>query len=80
MVIIVENYCSAWTIDHCYPLSKTNASDENEMNKSTYWINLRPMYCTKNILKGDKIDHRLYLMQEVKSKYFLKLNVNEVYF
>ena len=47
------------------------------MNKSTNWINLRPMYCSKNISKGDKNDHRLHLMQEVKAKYFLNLNVEE---
>ena len=70
MVMNVENYCSAWTIDHCYPLSKTKASDENEMIKSSYWINVRPRYCSKNILKGDKNDHRLYLMQEVKTSFF----------
>ena len=38
-----KNYASVWTIDHCYPLSKTNLSNEIEMSKSTYWIKLRPM-------------------------------------
>ena len=69
-----ENYGSMWTIDHCYPLSKTNLSDKNEMNKSTNWINLRPMYCSENISKGDTINHRLYLMQEIKAYQFLRLN------
>ena len=35
------------------------------------------MYCSENISKGDKIDNQLYLMQEVKAKHFLKLNVQE---
>ena len=69
-----ENYGSIWTLDHCYPLSKTNLSDKNEMNKSTYWIKRRPMFSTENNLKGCKIDYHLYLLQEVKAKYFLKLN------
>ena len=31
--------------------------------------------CIKdNISKGSKIDNRLYLMQEIKAKYFMKLN------
>ena len=72
-----ENYGSVWTLDHCYPLSKTNLSDKNEMNKSTYWINIRPMYCSENISKGDKINPYLYILQEIKAKYFLKLNVEE---
>ena len=32
------------------------------------------MYIKDNISKGSKIDNRLYLLQEVKAKYFLKLN------
>ena len=28
-----ENYGSVWTIDHSYPLSKTNLSNENKMQK-----------------------------------------------
>ena len=72
-----ENYGSVWSIDHCYPLSKTNLSNENDLYKSTNWINLRPMYVKDNIVKGVKIDMRLYLLQEIKSKYFKKLNDQE---
>ena len=68
------NYGSEWTFDHCYPSSKTNSSDKNEMIKSTLWINLRPMYCSENIIKGDKIDPYLYTLQEIEAKCFLKLN------
>ena len=72
-----ENYGSVWTIDYCYLLSKTNLSTENEMNKTTYWINLRPIYSGENSSKGSKIDYHLYLLQEVKAKYFLKLYAEE---
>ena len=72
-----ENYGEFWCLDHCYPLSKTNLLDKNEMNKTTNWINLRPIYCAENFLKGDKIVSRLYLMQEVKANYFTKLNGHE---
>ena len=68
-----ENYGSMWTIDHCYPLSKTNLSNEIDMFKSSHWINLRPTYVKDNIIKGDRIDYHLYLLQEVKAKCFLKL-------
>ena len=68
-----------WCLDPCYPLSKTNLSDKNEMKKSTNWINLRPMYCRENISKGNKIDHRLYLMQEIKAYPFIKLNGQEIF-
>ena len=70
---MTENYGSVWTLDHCYLLSKTNLSDKNEMIKSTSWINIRPMYSTENNLKGSKIDHRLYLLQQIKANYFMKI-------
>ena len=52
-----ENYGSLWTIDHCYPLSKTNLSNETDMFKSSHWINLRPLFYIKNSSKGFKIDN-----------------------
>ena len=70
----LENYGKIWCLDHCLPLSKINLSDENELNKYTNWVNIRPMYIKDNIVKGDKIDYRLYLLQQIKAKYFLKLN------
>ena len=73
----IENFGKIWCLDHCYPLSKTNLSNENEVFNTTNWINLRPMKFNENISKSAKIDHRLYLMQEVKAKCFLKLNAQE---
>ena len=70
----LENYGKNWCLDHCYPLSKISLSNENELIKYTNWLNIRPMYIKENIIKGDKINHYLYLLQEVKAKYFLKLN------
>ena len=72
-----EKYGSVWSIDHCNPLSKTNLSDENDLYKSTNWINLKPMYLKDNIFKGSKIDHHLYLLQEIKGNYFMKTNGQE---
>ena len=73
-IMTEENYGKTWCLDHCYPLSKPNLSEKNEMNKSTNWINLRPMYCSGKLSKSDKIDHRLYLMQEITAYQFIKLN------
>ena len=50
----LENYGKISCLDHCYPLSKNK---ENELNKDTNWVNIRPMYIKDNIIKGDKIDH-----------------------
>ena len=70
----LKNYASVWQNDHCLPIVSFNLLDENDMKKGFNWINLRPMYRTENISKSNKIDHRLYLLQQIKAKYFLKLN------
>ena len=44
------------------------------MNKSTYWINLRPMNSIENSSKGSRIDNHLHLLKEIKAKYFIKSN------
>ena len=72
-----ENYGYVGTIDHYYPLSKTNLSNMKEMNISTYWMNLRPMYSSENSSKGSKIDNHLYLLLEIKANYFTNLNDKE---
>ena len=73
----LDNYGSVWQIDQCLPITSFNLLDENDMKKCFNWINLRPMYSNENISKGSKIDNRIYLMQEVNSKIFSKLNAEE---
>ena len=73
-LMTLEKYGIIWCLDHCIPLKKTNG---NYLYKYTNWTNLRPMFIKDNISKGSRNDNRLYLMQEIKAKYFLKLNVQE---
>ena len=73
----LENCGKIWCLDHCSQLSKINLSNENELNKYTNWVNIRPMYIKDNIVKDDKIDYRLYLLQQIKAKYFLKINSDQ---
>ena len=70
----LENYGSVWQIDHCLAIASFNLLDENDMKKCFNWVNLRPMYVKDNIIKGNKIDVRLYLLQEIKAYRFIKLN------
>ena len=73
----IENYGSVWQIDHCLRIASFNLLVENDMKKCFNWINIRPMYSNENNSKKAKIDNRLYLMQEIKGKYFMKLNDQE---
>ena len=72
-----ENYGKIWCLDHCLPIASFNLLDERDNKKCFSWTNLRPMYVTDNIVKGDKIDIRLYLLQEIKVYQFSKLNDQE---
>ena len=69
----VDNYGSGWQIDHCLAIASFNLLDENDVKKCFNWVNLRPMYVRNIIFEGDKIDYHLYLLQEMKAKYFFKI-------
>ena len=69
-----ENYGKIWCLDQCLPIASFNLLDEKDMKKCSNWVNLRPLYVKDNIIKSDKIDMRLYLLQKVKARYFLRLN------
>ena len=73
----LENYGSVWKIDRCLAVATFNLLDENDVKKCFNWVNLSPMCIKDTIKKGNEIDMRLYLLQEVKAKYFLKLNGQE---
>ena len=69
----IEIYGSVWQIDHCLAIASFNFLDKNDRKKCFNWITLRPLYVKDKIIKGDKTVYHLYLLKEVKAKYFLKL-------
>ena len=71
----IENYGSVWQIDHCLPIASFNIMDEIDMKKCFNWVKLRPMYSNENNSKKVKIDHGLYLLQQIKANCFTKLNI-----
>ena len=69
----IENYGKVWCVDHCLPINSFNILNEDDMKKCFSWINLRPMIVKENNSKKAKVDQRLYLLQEIKAHYFLKI-------
>jgi hypothetical protein len=69
-----KNYGVSWCIDHCLPVKSFNLEDEDEVRQCYNWINLRPYRIDKNSAKHSKIDIFQYIMQEMRSNNFLKLN------
>ena len=70
----LENYGLVWEIDHCLANASFNLLDEEEIKKCFNWKNFGPTLVKENIIKVDKIDMRFYPLQELKGKYFMKLN------
>ena len=70
----LEKYGKTWCLNHCLRIASFNLLDENDVKKCFNWVNLRPMYLKDNIVRSDKVDLRLYLLQEKKGNYFMKLN------
>ena len=64
----IENYSSVSRIDNCLPITSFKLLNENDIKKCFHWVNVRPMYSTENNSKEAKIDHYLYLCQQVKAK------------
>ena len=54
-------------IDHCLPCASFKLNNEDEQRKYFGWLNLRPMFACQNLIKHDKVDERLYLLQEIKA-------------
>ena len=70
----VDNYASVWEIDSCFPVPKTKLTNENGERKCSHWTNLKRKYSSEHKSKKGKTNHHLYLLQEIKSKNYLKLN------
>ena len=73
----LEKYGKIWYLDKYLAVASFNLLEENDMKKCFNWLNLRPMYKKDKIIKGDKIDMRLYLLQEVEAYQFLQLKGQE---
>ena len=68
----LANYGDVWCFDHVIPLSSYNLLNQDELLEATNWVNIRPCIKIKNSEKHSKIDNYLSVMQELKSKFFIK--------
>jgi hypothetical protein len=44
-----------WQIDHVFPLSKVDPTNESEVKRVLHWTNLQPKWAIANIRKGNRI-------------------------
>ena len=49
-----ENY-GQWHLDHKYPLSKFDLTNEKELKIACHYTNIQPLWATDNIKKGNKV-------------------------
>ena len=71
-----SDYAKVCQIDHTIPCASVDINNENEVQRCFNWINLRPMLSKENLNKKDKVDKRLYLLQEIKAFHFNKFIFN----
>ncbi len=51
-----DNYgLFGWHIDHRFPCASFDLTKKEEQEKCFHYTNMQPLWCTDNILKGDKI-------------------------
>ena len=50
-----SNYGTAWHVDHIKPLASFDLFDPSQRDIANNWSNLRPMFASENIAKGDKV-------------------------
>lgn len=44
-----------WQVDHIYPLSQIDPTNEDLVRRALHWKNLRPMWAIENISKGKNV-------------------------
>ena len=59
-----------WHVDHTFPISKFDFTNEQNIYICWNWKNLRPLEAKENLSKHNKIDMVLYNNQFIKAKYF----------
>ena len=65
-----DNFGKNWCSILCLPVAFFNLLVEEEVKTCFNWIILRPMYIKGNSIEGDKVDMRLYLLQEIEEIFF----------
>ena len=65
-----ENYGSIWQVDHCFPLLKTNLSNEKHLLRSTHRIKFRPVRSCENNSKRSRINHSPFFLTEIEARIF----------
>ena len=65
-----QNHGDLWHIDHVNPCTSFDLTDNEQLKKCFHWSNLQPLLGAKNISKGDKIDKKAIVQQELKAKIF----------
>ena len=67
-----DNYGSYWHIDHVYPCSLFDFSQEVDRRKCFNWTNLTPLEAIENIKKSNKLDTQLILHYRARAIEFIQ--------
>ena len=66
-----------WHIDHVIPISRFDLSNEEHISVAMNWMNLRPLWSTENIEKGDRAAQFIMpALREMADKIGVSANVD----
>jgi hypothetical protein len=69
-----SNYGPYWHIDHVYPCSLFDFTEEDERNRCFNWTNLTPLEGLENIKKSNKINIKLVQYYKKRAIQFMREN------
>jgi hypothetical protein len=72
--IDMQQYGEDYHIDHVVPCAAFRLADEEEQRWCFNWSNMRPMLAVENIRKGDAIDKRAIMRQEIRALCYIMRN------
>ena len=67
----IKSYGYLWILNHCIPLTFLNLLVENQTKKCFCWNISPPVICKETKSKNVKINQQLYVLHEIKSRFFL---------
>jgi hypothetical protein len=71
-----DNHGTYWHMDHVKPCASFNMLSDKEQKQCFNWKNVQPLEKNTNLVKSDKIDENMLLIQKLKVNNFLAIKVN----
>ncbi len=73
-----DNYATYWNLDHVIPCSSFNLLDEEKKLKCFSWENTRPVICSRNNSKRNKVIQQEIVLQQLRVNHYKIMQQNQI--